>query len=294
MIQESPLRIDFNATLRRLEEFYPPDPAKISRTARLVRARECRLAVCDISPVGILVAKEAGIPSLLVENFTWDWIYRSYMPTFEGFRKHAAYLEEIFATVDYLIQTEPFCAPRNADLCTRPVSRRVRTGPVEVRRKLNIPQEAPVVMITLGGVPAQIPFLDHLKGFPGVYFLIQGGNRVEKRDSKTIVLPYRSSLYHPDLVNASDVVIGKVGYSTLAEVYHAGVTFGYIPRQDFPESRVLVSFIRQEINGILIEEDAFFKGQWLSRLEDLISCSPLNRQGPNGSEEISRFLLGLL
>jgi len=294
LIQESPLRTDFNATLCRLEEFYPPDPAKISLTARILRARDCRLVMCDISPVGILVAKEAGIPSLLVENFTWDWIYRSYMHTFEAFGKHAEYLEEIFSSVDYLIQTGPFCVPKGADLTTRPVSRRVRTGSAEVRNELNIPQEAPLVMITLGGVPARIPFLDHLKGFPGVYFLIQGGNRAEEFDGKIIVLPYRSNLYHPDLVNASHVVIGKVGYSTLAEVYHAGVAFGYIPRQDFPESRALVSFIREEINGIPIGEEAFFEGLWLSRLEDLISYPPLNRPGPNGSDQIAQFLLNLL
>ena len=30
------------------------------------------------------------------------------------------------------------------------------------------------------------------------------------------------SVFHPDLVNASDAVIGKAGYNTLAEVFYAG------------------------------------------------------------------------
>ena len=31
--------------------------------------------MCDISPLGLMVAERAGLPSVLVENFTWDWLY---------------------------------------------------------------------------------------------------------------------------------------------------------------------------------------------------------------------------
>lgn len=97
-------------------------------------------------------------------------------------------------------------------------------------------------------------------------------------------LPYHSNFYHPELVKASNVVIGKVGYSTLAEIYNAGVAFGYIATSDFPESRVLVSFIRERMNGVSMEmdEETYSQSRWISRLDDLPSVSPASRPGPNG------------
>jgi len=34
------------------------------------------LSICEIAPMGILVAKETRVPAILVDNFTWDWIYQ--------------------------------------------------------------------------------------------------------------------------------------------------------------------------------------------------------------------------
>jgi hypothetical protein len=74
LVQETPLKANLKKTLHRLDQFLPLDPLIIHELAEFVRDRKCQLIVCDISPLGIKVAKEAGIPSVLVENFTWDWI----------------------------------------------------------------------------------------------------------------------------------------------------------------------------------------------------------------------------
>ena len=104
-----------------------------------------------------------------------------------------------------------------------------------------------------------------------------------------IALPHRSRFFHPDLVNASDAVIGKVGYSTVAEVYWAGVPFGYVSRPHFRESQALVQFIAQEMPGILLDE-SFDTGDWLVRLPEILTLPRVLRQGQNGAEQAARFL----
>ena len=85
LVQRTPFREDLAATAKRLAEFYPPSPRRVGRLAALVRRLGCRVVLCDIAPLGILVAERAGIPSVLIENFTWEWIYRAY-PSLRRFR----------------------------------------------------------------------------------------------------------------------------------------------------------------------------------------------------------------
>ena len=112
------------------------------------------------------------------------------------------------------------------------------------------------------------------------------------------LLPQRGPFFHPDLIAASDAVVGKAGYSTLAEVYAAGVPFGYIPRKIFPESVVLSQFIDREMPSLKIEEDEFFEGPWTRRLPNLLR---MKKQGAeengnprsNGADAIAGFLQDL-
>jgi hypothetical protein len=81
-VQRSPLRTDTQATLRDLERFIPFDKDLAAKTAESITHLGCRLALCDIAPMGMAIAHQAGIPSVLIENVTWDWIYQGYRSEF--------------------------------------------------------------------------------------------------------------------------------------------------------------------------------------------------------------------
>ena len=205
------------------------------------------MVICDIAPMGIAVAREAGVPSVLIENFTWDWMYGGYLEEAPQMERHILYLRELFESVDFHIQTVPLCSPKNKDLTALPISRRPRTSPRAVRKKLGIPLDAKMVMITMGGIPARFPFLEQLEACGDVSFVLSGGSDQARSRKNLVLLPQHSAFFHPDLVHASDAVIGKAGYSTIAEVFSAGIPFGYVPRKGFRESAVLESFIRNLI-----------------------------------------------
>jgi hypothetical protein len=84
-----------------------------------------------------------------------------------------------------------------------------------------------------------------------------------------------------------------VGYSTLAEVHAAGVPFGYILRPDFRESRTLVAFIRQHMDGLAIDVDQFYRGSWLTALPELLAMPRRKRRTSNGARQIADILCRL-
>jgi hypothetical protein len=261
--------------------------------ARQVLALGCRLVACDIAPLGIAVARAAGLPSVLIENFTWDWIYEGYARQEPRLQPFVDYLRAQAAATDYRAQTEPVCAPApEADLVAAPVCRPARAPRAEVRRRLGVPEETKLVMITMGGIREPYRFLPRLAEFAPARFVIPGDESLEEEaPPNALILPFESGFYHPDVVAACDAVVAKIGYSTLAEVYHAGVPFGYVPRPQFRESVALARFIRQRMPGVEIAAGDFESGAWLAQLPALLALERVRRDEPNGAVQVAEFLL---
>jgi len=294
LVQKTPLHVDFDRTLQSLGDFLPLDNNKIDGLAEVVHRLHCKIIICDIAPMGIAVARKAGIPSVLIENFTWDWIYQEYVDYKVQIKKHIEYLYNLFHAVDYHIQAEPVCYSSSADLTCLPVSRKIRMSKRKIRDIWGLSDIHKMITITMGGIPNRYHFLRELKDQPHVYFVIPGGSQTSEVIDNLILIPHHTDLYHPDLINASDAVVGKIGYSTLAEVYHAGVPFGYISRPSFRESEVLAKYIEDKMVGFPIGEAEFQNGSWVSHIPDVLALPRVKRTEPNGSEQIADFIVRLL
>jgi hypothetical protein len=294
LVQKTSLNVDLDESVRNLNDFYPLKSTQINRLAQKLGTLKCALVICDIAPMGLAVARKAGIPSVLVENFTWDWIYRSYPSLNKKTQNHADYLERIFNSADHHIQTEPVCRYQDAHLLTRPVSRKIKMPAESSHRQFGIPSGKKVVLITMGGITERYTFLDRLKSRHDVYFIILGDFPSMELCDNLVLIPHPTQFYHPDLVNAADVVVGKVGYGTLAEVYWAGVPFGYISRPNFRESEKLARFIRSEMPGLPIPESDFYSGGWISALPKLLDLPRIQRKDANGAHQAARYIKSLL
>lgn len=290
LVQKNAFIEDIERTLVRLNTFLPFDPVLVADLAEQICRKQCHLILCDIAPLGIAVGRKCGIPSVLIENFTWDRIYAGYPSVAAMMTHHITYLRRIFDTADHRIQTEPVCFRDAADLTVGPVSRRFRTTGPEIRRKLEIPDTQKIVLITTGGIPERYGFLDQLKKFAGVTFILPGGSPSTEWHDNLVLLPRRSAFFHPDLVNASNAVVGKVGYSTIAEVYAAGVPFGHAARYPYPESPGLVDFISRQMRGVALSESDLGSGRWLAMLPKLLELPRQPRADSNGSEQIAAYI----
>jgi len=294
LVQNGPMDEDLPATLDRLERFLPIQPEIVQQLSRDLLQLGCRLVVCDIASLGILAARAAGLPCALIENFTWDWIYAAYLHDYPAFQPHIETFRETFSMAGYHLQCEPLCSRDEQAPVVPPVSRRVKTRREDVRQRLGIPAAAPVVLLSMGGVPMKDLNLDSLHLSGDVTLLVPGGSsRVEHQDN-LLLLPWHGPITHPDLLNACDAVVGKTGYSTLAEVYHAGIPYGYLSRPRFRESPVLADFIQRRMHGIEIPLGSFHDGSWIELLPQLLDLPCISRQEPNGSLPAAAWLSSLL
>lgn len=292
LVQPSPFVEDLPATLHRLAEYLPPDPAEVDRLAGEISSIGCHAVLCDIAPLGIAVAHVAGLPSILVENFTWDWIYAGYLDQEKGFDRFIPLFHDLFARASIHIQTEPVCEPSpSAALTTGPVSRNPHHPRSETRTHLEVPEDATCVLVSMGGVPFNVTDLTPFGRMDNEFFIIPGGSPRLERRGNLVLLPHHTPIYHPDLVSACDILIGKSGYSTIAEAYHAGIPFGFVSRARFREAGPVGEFIRRKMGGVEIPESAFLDGAWTQALAALRRQPRRTPVGPNGAESIARYIL---
>ncbi len=291
LVQRTPLEEDLEATVRRLDEVLAEASGVLDRLTRRIDQTGCPVVISDIAPLGIAAAGRLGAASVLVENFTWDWIYRGFDPPNLALLGHADAMTELFARADLRLQTEPACGQWPGAVAVPPVARASRTKPELIRRRLGVPAGDPMVLLTMGGVGWNYRDLAALADHPRATFVVPGGGRAHRRRGRLVVLPFCSDFYHPDLVSAADVVVGKLGYSTVAETWHAGSAMAFIPRPRFPESPVLAEFVRRTMSSVEITEGAFNDGSWLTSIERLFDQPRPVRRRTDGALQAAHTIV---
>lgn len=291
LVQHNALAADLAATLVALEDLRQRADERIGRIAELLRG--CRLVLCDIAPLGIAAARRASIASVLIENFTWDWIYQGYVERWPQLAPHIDSLAALFQQADHRIQTRPVCAPAACDLVVDPVSRSLRQ-PHRVRQRLGIEPGQQMVLITMGGIGDPSFPLEPLLRRPDLVFVLPGRSRVDEFSANLRLLGRKEDWYHPDLAAATDLVVGKLGYSTVAEVYQASTPIAYLDRHGFREYPILAAFVGQHLPSWRIEGQEWRDGRWLDRLQPLLPQRQFRPQPPGGAEQAASWLMGLL
>jgi hypothetical protein len=352
LVQKSALEEDLPATVARLEELWTQTRDLLSKgVVSEVRDSGAEAVVCDIAPLGLTVAREAGLPSILVESFTWDWIYEPLVAREPRLAPWVERMRDLFALADLRIRCEPHCdvgshppssaghssfdrgsspapfgasarphPPSTASLSNvdrretpaplgtsarpvepesersllsigdwpspeelrlppeavdvPPIARRPRSTPAAVRARLALaPAEAgrPLVLVSMGGIEWSYANFDRLRAAGEVDFVVPGGAGEEIHDGKLRLLPHHSPVHHPDLVAAADAVVGKLGYSTVAEAVGAGTRYLYPPRPAFREHPLLAAYVAAHLPSAEIPLGELASGEWVSRLPSLLA-----------------------
>ena len=269
MIQRTPFEEDLQATLEALDGFLPFRNDLLDDLVEQVTAAGTHAIVADISPLGVAVAERSRRPCILIENFTWDWIYEGYSAEWPQLVPYIETLSDLYSTVDLRIQTEPYCLGVPGGLVVPPISRRPCQSTSEIRRRLALAERRPLVVVTMAGHRLRRAFLDHLQDADDLCFVVVGGAKQPIRRQNLRLLPFESRICHPSLLSAADVVVGKLGYSTLAEVYRSRTPFAFVPRPQFPESPILEKFLRRNLPHSAIPLDRFDSCDWIPRIREL-------------------------
>ena len=292
MAQCSPLVEDLEATCDLLDRNRFDDPDIVDQLAARLQMLGCSVVIADISPLGLVAAASAGIPSVLVENFTWDWIYLNYPDGTSRLRQHGRRMVETFASANLRIQTAPMCEPSPTAVNVGPVSRSPRSGREAIRALLGVPSDEPMIVASMGGVPWNYGDFAGFDHPDGVWVVVPGGAEGEiHHRGRFLLLPFHSGYYHPDLVGASDLVVGKLGYSTVAEAHGAGAALAFLGRPRFPESPILAQWVEEHMVAAEIGEGELRGGAWLAAANELLEIPRRKPDQPNGAVRAAEVIL---
>jgi hypothetical protein len=242
LAQRDALTIDLDLTASHCREFARVFPALVRAEAAWLLEREVRLVLGDIPPLASAAATSAGLPSLALGNFSWDWIYRHFATGRSALKDAAGLAAGAYAGTSLLLEL-PFAG----DLGVFPkrrkiplIARRPRFGRDEVRARLGALGK-PLVLWSFGGLglpgfdPARLATLTDFR------FLMVGEGRALEN---VLVVPQdrleELSLSYVDLVGAADVVVTKPGYGIVSDALGARSRLLYTDRGDFPEYPILV------------------------------------------------------
>lgn len=295
LVQSSPFANDLPATLQQLDELLPYSSQMTAQTMRKMKEAGLSLALCDISSFGLLLARQMGIPSVLIENFTWDWIYERYIEDYPALSETNLHLDALYALADVRFQAEPVCQRVDNSINIKdPVARAFKRSRLETRELLGISDRQHMTLLSLGGIESDFDNISRLHQFNNTVFVVPGGAAVAERDRNIILLPHHSSYYNPDMILAADLVVGKAGYSTLAEVMMAGVPYAFISRGDFRESDVIIPYINKHLPSLEITEHEYQSGSWIDRLPECFALTANPPHPINGADVIADHLADLI
>ncbi len=272
LVQRSPVEEDLPASLAALAGFWEDaERHRIGEVASAIRADGAAAVVADIAPFGLDVARAAGLPKALIENFTWDWIYEPLTAAEPRFAEWVERLAAKCAGADLHLQLEPCCRVAPGAIAVPPVARLPRMGRQAVRDRLGLPPGDALVLVSFGGVEHRLANLAPLSRTPGATFVLPGARSAEQCEGNLRLLPHRSPVHHPDLVAAADLVVGKLGYSTVAEAVAAGSRMLFVERAGFRESTVLQAFVEERLPAWPITGRELESGSWVERLPDVLA-----------------------
>jgi hypothetical protein len=300
MAQIDSLDIDEEVTVRRAGAFYADFDRRIDAEAALLRTARATLVVGDIPPLAFAAAERAGIPSVAVANFTWDWIYAAY-PLFDRLTPHVLPLiRAAYATATLALRLPlhgGFETMRRVEDVPI-VARHSRAGRTETRRILGIDPQMVVALASFGAYGAGLPYADIADRSPFTIVLTDresstgadgnDGARLRRIPEARLAA---HGLRYPDLVSAADVVVTKPGYGIVSESIANGASLLYTSRGRFPEYDVFVHDMPAMLRCRYISQEDLREGRWREPIEALLRQPQPARVETGGVEIVADRIL---
>lgn len=286
VVQSDDFTVDRIATAARLEGWAGEYPAALEREeARLRKGFD--LVLGDVPPLAFQAAKNVGLPSVAMANFSWDWIYENM-----GFVEASVQAASAYSHADLLLELSP-AAPMPAFSRRRNVGLLGRSGSTirwHIREQLGLRLEQRAVLIALrnGGYPlVQLPP-------PGIDLVWVVASSRPDCTTRSDVMAVPEGVEWPDLVAACDAVVSKPGYGIIGDTAATGTPLLYAPRSGFPEDPILEAWLRAQPAAAQVAADRLRSGEWLDDLCALLSLERPLALSAGGADAAVDELLALL
>jgi hypothetical protein len=282
VVQIDSLHIDEIETARRAAEFYRAFDRLVAAEAEHLQRLSPALVISDIPPLAIAAAHRAGVRSVAVGNFTWDWIYAGY-PQFD--RMAPGVVETIagaYAHADKALRLPIHGGFGSMHAVTSDIPFIARTSerdPAETRRLLGLETRGPIVLSSFGGYGLELPY-----------------DRIAA-SGLTVIAPAHppEGLRYEDVVAAADVVVTKPGYGIVSECVANDTAVLYTSRGRFAEYEVMVTEMPRILRCRYLEQHDLLAGRWADAIDALLrQPPPVERPRVDGASVAAATILDLL
>lgn len=295
LLQPNGLDIDLAASLAAHEAFLADWASVVRREAGALRELGATLVVADIPAVAFAAAAAVGVPAFGVTNFGWDWILDEFASAEPRWGAPVALHREAYG-----LATGLFRLPFHGDLSAFPgivdapllVNRATRPREAS-RRALGVAagERRPLVLLSFGGLGPVAFAAGSGEDLSGFVFL-GSGPAPKGLEADWIPLAQPAPIPHEDVMAACDAVIGKPGYSTVAEAIAHGTRFLHLPRDGFREAAPLVEGLRRYARSSPMPREDFAAGRWRRHLDAVFAApTPPDTLPDDGDTFIANRLL---
>ena len=261
VVQKTSLEQDIPATAERWTALLSEYPRLADAEADRLKDRDVRLTLGDISPFSRLVADRLSVPQVILANFSWDWILAPHATTVPPIREVIDAVAQIFSRCDLLLRT-----PLDGDLSVFPrqervplIARHARQDRQTTRSILGLAGERPVVLMSFGGHDQTSIPDDVWARYSDLTFLVLHDG---PSPAPNVLALRPGAWHHPDLMAASDVVFGKLGYGLVGEALIYRTPLLYVERNGFPETNVMEKVLPAYLPLEKIDQERFQAGGW--------------------------------
>jgi L-arabinokinase len=274
VIQPDSFTHDLPATLDAWVQHLDRSPKLVEREADHLRASGCVAVVADITPLACLAARRAGLPVVVMGNFTWDWILADYASADPRFLEIADAIGRFYRYAELYLKLPmspstdlfPLHNQREIELTARSAVR----SPEEVRSKiLGLEPDQIMILLSFGGFGAGKLALDRVQDLPRTRCVWDRGPGRPPHLISTKGL----EVTYPELILAADLILTKPGFSIISEAVAHRTRIAYVPRSGFRESPLLESFLASRWPSIALPPESLADGSWVEAVDRFLRDS---------------------
>lgn len=245
--KENSLEVDKILLGKQLLEFTSSWEDKVNSEYDFIKDLNIKCILSDISPLGTLVGNKLKLPVLLITNFTWVEQYE-YIGIDESIIDK---YRQAYSYVTKFIKYD-LCLPISSINCEKVyevgfTSRNIDFDKVEKIKN----QYGRSIMVTCGK-SANLNTIT-IKNFNGTIFMTSGIDISCEEDCNVVNLPI-DILDTQNYIAASDMVITKAGWGTIAEAVLGHTNLVIIERPSAKEDSFNIEKIKENKLGISIAE----------------------------------------
>lgn len=295
VFKENSVEVDKDKTSNMLNEWLDSWTSYIQKEKEFYKSHEIDLILSDITPQPLIAAEEMGIPSIIISNFTWYYIFFNLFGKIETTEriKEAYRCAGIGLVLPFNEKMDYIENKKEISLVTREIT----VDRSSLRKKHGISDDESLVYIGIGKSFAP-SFLNNLKEInnSNVKYLFSSDIRLSFRNMVKIPINETES---QNYLAMCDLIVSKMGYSTVSEAIRAKLPMVLFKRRGWKEDELIGIEIEEMGIGRIISKKSLFKGDWMYELEGVENYTNKyetlnNRFKKDGTLEILSYITEMI